>query len=99
MWLSINPGTTARPRRSILRVAGPAICPICWLVPTAITRSPFMATAWAIVNFSSTVMILPLVRMKSGADCWARVTAPAQKMARTAPAATVRIQRVKVGRT
>src|SRR5438874_2224967 len=25
MWLSINPGTTARPRRSIRRVAGPAL--------------------------------------------------------------------------
>ena len=50
MWLSISPGVTALPPRSIRLVFGPASCAISWLVPTATMRSPLMATACAIVN-------------------------------------------------
>ena len=35
MWLSISPGMTALPRRSIRLVLGPASRAISWLVPTA----------------------------------------------------------------
>ena len=69
MWLSISPGMTARPRRSIRRVAGDASFATSASLPTATMRSPRMATACAIEKRSSTVMIFPFDRMTSGAGC------------------------------
>ena len=65
MWLSISPGMTALPPRSIRLVFGPASRVISWLVPTATMRSPRIATACAIVKRSSTVMIFPFDRTRS----------------------------------
>ena len=65
MWLSISPGMTARPPRSIRLVLGPASRPISSFVPTATMRSPRIATACAIVKRSSTVMIFPFDRIRS----------------------------------
>src|SRR5712671_1762247 len=62
---------TERPRKSIRRVFAPASRRMSALVPTFTMRSPLMATACAIVNRSSTVMIFPLERMMSGVVCWA----------------------------
>ena len=72
MWLSISPGVTALPPRSIRLRAGPASRPMSALVPTATMRSPRMATAWAIVKRSSTVTIFPFDRIRSGGGCCAR---------------------------
>ncbi len=59
-WLSVRPGVTVRPFRSIWRVAGPASLRTSSFVPTAVNLSPVMATACAYENRSSTVTILPL---------------------------------------
>ena len=85
MWLSMSPGMTARPRRSILRVAGVASFRTSASVPTATMRSPRTAIACATVKRSSTVMIFPFEKMTSGAGCCAgRVdTAPANTSATT----------------
>src|SRR6478735_2639866 len=64
-WPSVMPGMTALPLRSTTRVAGPAMAAIAASGPTARIRSPAIAIACAIVNAGSTVMILPLVRMRS----------------------------------
>src|SRR6516225_7008904 len=63
---------TERPRRSIRRVLGPAIWVISRSAPTATRRPSRIATACAIVNRSSTVMIFPFDRTTSGAGCCAR---------------------------
>ena len=49
-----------------------------WLVPTATMRSPRTATACAIENASSTVMIFPFVRIVSAGCCcaWRNTAAP-----------------------
>jgi hypothetical protein len=63
MWLSISPGMTARPFRSMRCVRGPANAAIAWLLPVARMRSPRIATASEIEKRSSTVMILPFDRI------------------------------------
>src|SRR6185503_12321628 len=78
----MKPGVIERPRRSIRRVFGPASRVTSWFVPTARMRSPRTATACAIVNFSSTVMILPLVKMTSATGCWARLGAALRRRTR-----------------
>ena len=104
MWLSISPGVTALPPRSIRLVFGPASRVISWLVPTATMRSPRIATACAIVKRSSTVMIFPFDRTRSagpaeaagegpGAGCCARIIAPAPASASNAPTAAIFVVR------
>ena len=66
-----QPGHDGFAARSMRRVFGPARRAISWVVPTATMRSPLTATACAIEKRSSTVMILPLVRMMSAAACCA----------------------------
>src|SRR3954464_7611591 len=66
-WLSINPGMTVRPARSMTRVCGPLSASISAVVPTLRMRSPLMASACAMVKRSSTVTILPLTSTISGA--------------------------------
>ncbi len=62
----MSPGMTARPSRSIVRVSSPASEMIASDVPTAEMNSPLSATASAMEKRSSTVMILPFVRIMSG---------------------------------
>src|SRR5262245_25006559 len=66
-WLSISPGMTERPARSMTRVCGPLSAAMSDVVPTLTTRSPLMASACAMVKRSSTVTILPLTSTVSGA--------------------------------
>ena len=54
------------------RVAGVASAPMSRFDPTATMRSARIATASAIVKRSSTVMILPFVRMMSAGCGWDR---------------------------
>ena len=48
-WESISPGMSVRPPRSMVRVRGPARRRMAAEVPTAVMRSPEIATASAIV--------------------------------------------------
>ena len=89
MWLSISPGMTVRPPRSIRRVPAPASLPMSSLLPTATMRSPRMATACAIVKRSSTVMIFPFDRMRSGGGCCARGIAAASTNSEPATASSL----------
>ena len=66
-WLSIRPGMTVCPFRSISFVEGPASDFICSLLPTAMKRSPAIATASATRNVGSTVITFPPWKTKSGA--------------------------------
>jgi len=66
LWLSMSPGITVRPARSTMRVAGPALARSASLSPTAPIRSPAIAIACSIANWSSTVTILPLTSSRSG---------------------------------
>jgi hypothetical protein len=63
------------------RVAAPANGATSRSPPTATTRSPRIATAEAIENRSSTVTTLPLERMRSAGDDWARTIATAARPA------------------
>jgi hypothetical protein len=87
-WLSISPGMTVFPFRSIVCVPGPPSLPISTLRPVARTRSPLIAIAWLIVKRSSTVTTLPLRRIRSARSEGAApkqtpaTSAPAQKTAR-----------------
>ena len=95
----MSPGVTARPRRSIRRVAGPASC-VDLLVGA--DRDDALALDGDRLRDREPLVDgddLAVGEDESGAVCCARVSAPAQKMARTTPAATLRTQRVKVGRT
>src|SRR3989441_1102383 len=58
-WVSMRPGVTARPLRSIRCVAGPASLAICSFVPTARIRPSRTAIATA-------RMVLPLVHRERG---------------------------------
>jgi hypothetical protein len=46
-WLSLNPGTTRRPRSGTTRVAGPTSVRMALSDPTATTRPSRTASAWA----------------------------------------------------
>src|SRR5688572_13404460 len=70
VWLSIRPGMTTLPFRSTTRVAGDAYRRISSDVPKPMNLPSFTATACAMVNALSAVMILPLTYTVSalGAD-------------------------------
>ena len=66
MWLSMSPGMTARPAEVDAPRGRPCQpCDVLGRSPTGAIRSPRMATASATVKRSSTVMILPLERIRS----------------------------------
>src|SRR5262245_977410 len=67
----MKPGTIDLPRRSIRCVFGPARRVMSALLPTATMREPRTATACATWKVSLTVMIFPLVRMRSAGGCCA----------------------------
>src|SRR5262245_2501246 len=67
----MKPGTMDLPRRSMRCVLGPARRVMSALLPTAMMREPRTATACAIWKVSLTVMIFPLVRMRSAGVCCA----------------------------
>ena len=73
VWLSMRPGITVLPCKSILRVSGPVSRMMSRVLPTATSRSPFTASASATEKRSSTVTTLPWVRIRSaGVVCpWA----------------------------
>src|SRR5213594_2454141 len=64
-WLSIKPGITVFPRRSMVRVDREVNAAIAAFGPTAAIRSPVMAIASAMVELRSSVMILPLRKTTS----------------------------------
>src|SRR5262245_47526957 len=64
-WLSLNPGRTVFPMRSITLVAGPAKPAASAAAPTKRMRPPATATAWAFGWREFTVQILPLVSIQS----------------------------------
>src|SRR5262245_1536342 len=101
LWLSMMPGTTVRPRRSMTRVFLPA-----WAfgrpVSTSRKRPSLITTEEAIVFFASMVWILPLMRMTSGSGCWfafacagATSTLPPAAAAALAAAVFMNLRRVK----
>ena len=65
-WLSLNPGTTKLPLRSMTRVFGPRSFSAALLDPTTTNLPSFIATAWAVGFFSSTVQIDAVVKNQIG---------------------------------
>ena len=63
----MRPGMTVRPRRSITRVDGPANFRTSSVDPVAVIRPSVTASPIATVERESSVTILPLIRMVSGA--------------------------------
>src|SRR6187455_812271 len=63
----MSPGMTVRPRRSITRVDGPANSRTSSVDPVAVIRPAVTASPIATVERESSVMILPLIRIVSGA--------------------------------
>src|SRR5262245_29213296 len=83
-WLSIRPGMTVRPLRSMARVCGPLSLPMSAAVPVATMRPERMASACVIVKRSSTVTILPLMRMVSAGCAFAALSPASRAMATVA---------------
>jgi hypothetical protein len=69
-WPSMKPGTARRPLRSITSVRGPTKAAISPSLPTAVMRSPVIATASAMGRAASTVTTLPW-RSTRSAGGWA----------------------------
>src|SRR5829696_4103027 len=65
VWLSLNPGSSVRPLRSITRVAGPTSSWISSLLPMRAMRLPTTATAAAVGWASSTVITVPFRKTRS----------------------------------
>ena len=53
MWVSMKPGSTVWPCRSILMVLRPALASTSLSLPTATKRPPAMDAAWTMENFAS----------------------------------------------
>src|SRR5262249_19311064 len=67
-WLSIKPGNTRRPLRSITRVSRPANGTMSRSCPTRTKRPSLMATALAVGLVRSKVANSPRCRIRSGAS-------------------------------
>src|SRR5262245_36955565 len=80
----MSPGITVRRLRSMVRVCGPLSRSVSAAVPTATIRPPRIASDSAMVKRSSTVTILPLVRMVSAGCACAAVPSPASRPIATA---------------
>src|SRR5262249_53726742 len=74
MWLSIKPGTTRRPFRSIALPPLPASAITSRSEPTAVKRPSMIATASAWGLLRSSVVMRPLRRIRSGCMLWALVS-------------------------
>src|SRR5256885_5115777 len=89
-WLSIRPGITVFPRRSMVRVDGAVNAAIAAFGPTAAMRSAATAIASAIAELRSSVMILPLRKTTSAGRFWPNA------VVMVAPAAALRIARRRI---
>src|SRR5215813_947818 len=85
----MRPGITARPRKSMRRVFGPARRFTSALLPTPTMRSPLIASACAMENRSSTVMTFPFEKIMSGAVCCAPMNEAALTNASNAAATAI----------
>src|SRR5215468_375557 len=87
----MSPGITVRRLRSMTRVCGPLSLSVSAVVPTATMRVPRIASDSAMVKRSSTVTILPLMRMVSAGCACAAVPSPTKSATAAARMIELRI--------